>query len=202
MPSPKVVPLRPVPAGEVPSDLSQLALRASGSAADLDVLVERLAHDRQLRALALKLAHSLSGHSAEDLMQYTLERVVRGIASYRGSGDVLGWVSRIMRNMQVELARREVSESDKRNGYALEPAGLDGCDPAELLGERELRRGVLEAWQRTRDDAEVRLFWERVYVGLSVEQLVRRTGHPRSTLYVMLRRGGSKLLREFQRLMR
>jgi DNA-directed RNA polymerase specialized sigma24 family protein len=135
-------------------------------------------------------------------MQYTLERVVRGIASYRGSGDVLGWVSRIMRNMQVELARREVSESDKRNGYALEPAGLDGCDPAELLGERELRRGVLEAWQRTRDDAEVRLFWERVYVGLSVEQLVRRTGHPRSTLYVMLRRGGSKLLREFQRLMR
>jgi len=202
MPSPKVVPLRPASAADSPSDLSQLALRSIGSGAELEQLVERLSRDRQLRTLAGKLAYSLAGHSPDDLMQCTLERVVRGIGSYRGSGDVLGWVSRIMRNAQIELARREVSESDKRNGYALEAPGGAGGDPADVLGDRELRRGVLEAWRRTRDDEEVRLFWERVYVGLSVEQLVRSTGHPRSTVYVMLKRGGSKLLREFERLMR
>jgi hypothetical protein len=46
------------------------------------------------------------------------------------------------------------------------------------------------------------MFWQRVYVGLSVEQIVRQSGHPRSTVYVMLKRGCSKLLLEFERLMR
>lgn len=135
-------------------------------------------------------------------MQCTLERVVRGIGSYRGAGDVLGWVSRIMRNTHIELARREVSERGKHGSYALEGAGERSYDPAELLRDRELRRGVLEAWRRKSHDAEVKMFWQRVYVGMSVEQLVRQTGHPRSTVYVMLKRGCSKLLGEFERLMR
>lgn len=202
MASPKVVPLRPVADPEGPSDLSLLALRGAESSAQLEELAERLSRDAQLRALAAKLASSLAGHSAEDLMQCTLERVVRGIASYRGAGDVLGWVSRIMRNTHVELARREVSERGKHGSFALELSGDEPSDPAEILRDRELRRGVLEAWRRKSHDAEVRLFWQRVYVGLSVDQIVRQTGHPRSTVYVMLKRGCSKLLSEFERLMR
>lgn len=200
---PKVVPIRPaaVPC-DAASDLSQLALRGAASSAQLTELAERLSRDGQLRALAAKLASSLGDHSADDLMQCTLERVVRGIASYRGEGDVLGWVSRIMRNAQIELARREVSERGKHGSYALEGQPDLPSDPAELLRDRELRRGVLEAWRRKSHDAEVRLFWQRVYVGMSVEQIVRQTGHPRSTVYVMLKRGCSKLLGEFERLMR
>ena len=201
MTSPKVVPLR-VADREVQSDLSRLALRGAESAVQLGELAERLARDANLRALAAKLASSLADHSADDLLQCTLERVVRGIASYRGTGDVLGWVSRIMRNTHIELARREASERGKHGSFALERADEPAGDPAELLRDRELRHGVLEAWRRKRDDAEVRMFWQRVYVGLSVEQLVRETGHPRSTVYVMLKRGCSKLLGEFERLMR
>jgi RNA polymerase sigma factor (sigma-70 family) len=202
MSSPKVVRLRPEPVPDGPSDLSRLALRGAESSAQLTELAERLARDPQLRALAAKLARSLAGHSADDLMQCTLERVVRGIASYRGTGDVLGGVSRILRNTHIELARREVSERGKQDGYALEGEPGGSLDPADLLRDRELRRVVLEAWRRTSDDAEVRMFWQRVYVGMSVEQIVRQTGHPRSTVYVMLKRGCSKLLLEFERLMR
>jgi RNA polymerase sigma factor (sigma-70 family) len=184
------------------SDLSQLALRAAESSVQLTELAECLARAPQLRTLAAKLASSLGSHSADDLMQCTLERVVRGIASYRGSGDVLGWVSRIMRNTQIEIARREISERGKQGSYALEGMDAPSADPAELLRDRELRAGVLEAWRRKSHDAEVRLFWQRVYVGMSVDQLVRQTGYPRSTVYVMLKRGCSKLLLEFERLMR
>jgi RNA polymerase sigma factor (sigma-70 family) len=202
MSSPKVVRLRPGPAPDAPSDLSQLALRGAESSTQLTELAERLARNPQLRALAAKLARSLAGHSADDLLQCTLERVVRGIGSYRGTGDVLGWVSRILRNTHIELARREVSERGKHDGYALEGEPPGSLDPADLLRDRELRRAVLEAWRRTSDDAEVRMFWQRVYVGMSVEQIVRQTGHPRSTVYVMLKRGCSKLLGELERLMR
>lgn len=202
MASPKVVPLRPASELEGPSELSALALRGAASSAQLEQLAERLSRDAQLRALAAKLASSLAGHTPEDLMQCTLERVVRGIASYRGAGDVLGWVSRIMRNAHIELARREVSERDKHGSYAREDGDEPSLDPAELLRDRELRHGVLEAWRRKSHDEEVQLFWQRVYVGLSVDQIVRQTGHPRSTVYVMLKRGCSKLLLEFERLMR
>jgi RNA polymerase sigma factor (sigma-70 family) len=202
MPSPKVVPLRSAAGLESPSDLSQLALRGAESGAQLAELAERLSREPQLRALAAKLSGSLAGHSADDLMQCTLERVVRGIASYRGTGDVLGWVSRIMRNTQIELARREVRERGKQGSYALEGHRPESLDPADLLSNRELRRVVLEAWRRTSEDPEVRMFWQRVYVGLSVDQIVRQSGHPRSTVYVMLKRGCSKLLCEFERLMR
>ena len=202
MNSSKVVALRPLAGVDGPSKLSQLALRGAESSAQLTELAERLSHEPQLRSLAAKLAGSLAGHSADDLLQCTLERVVRGIASYRGTGDVLGWVCRIMRNTHIELARREVSERGKQGSYALEWHPHESLDPADLLRDRELRRVVLEAWRRTSDDAEVQMFWQRVYVGLSVDQLVRQSGHPRSTVYVMLKRGCSKLLREFECLMR
>jgi RNA polymerase sigma factor (sigma-70 family) len=202
MQSPKVVPLRPLPGVDGPSDLSQLALRGAESSAQLTELAERLSREPQLRSLAARLAASLAGHSADDLVQLTLERVVRGIASYRGTGDVLGWVTRIMRNTQIELARREVSERGKQGSYAMQGHRPESLDPADLLRDRELRRVVLEAWRRTSEDPEVRMFWQRVYVGMSVDQIVRESGHPRSTVYVMLKRGCSKLLLEFQRLTR
>jgi RNA polymerase sigma factor (sigma-70 family) len=185
-----------------PADLSRLALRGAGSKAELSAFAEHLCRAPQVRSMAAQLARSLSDHSADDLLQWTLERVVRGIASYRGSGDVLGWVGRIMRNAHIELARREVSDRRKSREHALDDAAAHTTDPADLLHERRRRACVLEAWRRTSDDPEVRLFWERVYVGLSVDQLVRATGHPRSTVYVMLKRGGGKLLHEFERVLR
>lgn len=184
------------------SDLSQLALRCAASRSDLSAFAEQVCRAPQIRSLAAQLARSLSDHSADDLLQWTLERVIRGIASYRGAGDVLGWVGRIMRNAQIELARREVSDRAKHGAHALEGAAIPSMDPADLVHERRQRACVLEAWRRVGHDAEVRLFWERVYVGLSVDQLVRATGHPRSTVYVMLKRGGTKLLREFERVLR
>ena len=182
------------------SDLSRLALRGAESSGYLAEFAERLAREPKLRAFARTLSRSLTEHSADDLLQYTLERAIRGIGSYRGACDVLGWVSTIMRNTQIELARREVSERGKHSTYALEEH-RQAPDPADLLRDLEERRGVLEAWRRTRHDCEVRMFWQRTYVGMSVEQIVRESGHPRSTVYVMLQRGCSKLLREFENVM-
>jgi DNA-directed RNA polymerase specialized sigma24 family protein len=81
-------------------------------------------------------------------------------------------------------------------GFAAEP----GCDPDlgpdDLLDRHELRKHVRDAWHATKDDEDVRLFWDRSFVGLSVEQIVRRTGRPRSTVYLMLGRGAEKLRQE------
>ena len=43
--------------------------------------------------------------------------------------------------------------------------------------------------------------WEKLD-DLSVEQLMRQTGRPRSTVYLMLQRGAAKLVREVGRLLR
>jgi len=197
-----VIPLRKPAEGPSPvGDLGLLALRAVESASERSVLADALGRHPQVRGLAARLARSLAGHGPEDLIQATLERVVRGLASYRGTGDLLGWVGRIMRNTHVELLRREAREQIGDAAYRLEPIDLSADDPTAALDEREIRASVLAAWRRTSEDADVRLFWERVYLGLSVEQLVRRTGRPRSTVYLMLQRGGRKLAIEVRRLL-
>jgi RNA polymerase sigma factor (sigma-70 family) len=195
-----VIPLRKRADGHVPAgDLGLLARRAVDDPSERALLAEALGRHPQVRGLAIRLARSLAGHGADDLVQATLERVVRGLASYRGTGDLLGWVGRIMRNTHVELLRREAREQAGDSAYRLEPIDLSVDDPTIALDEREIRAAVLAAWQRTSRDADVRLFWERAYVGLSVEQLMRRTGRPRSTVYLMLQRGGRKLATEVRR---
>lgn len=192
----KVIPLRalaPAPTGD---DLRSLARDAAERRGALTRLVEHLSDDASLRLLATRLAAPLASHGPDDLVQCTLERVCRGIGSYRAEGDLLGWVGRIMRNAQIELLRKESSEATKRVGFAAEP----GCDPDlgpdDLLDRHELRKHVRDAWHATKDDEDVRLFWDRSFVGLSVEQIVRRTGRPRSTVYLMLGRGAEKLRQE------
>jgi RNA polymerase sigma factor (sigma-70 family) len=202
VPSSNVIPLRRRSTSVDPgTDLGRLALRAPGSPSDLRLLVETLEGHPGLRSLASRLARGLSSHGADDLLQHTLERVVRGLASYRGSGDFLGWVGRIMRNAQIEIVRREVRARTHVEGGVPWGDGEGPEDPAEALGEREMHERVLEAWRRRSGDADVRLFWDRVYVGLSVEQLIRRTGRPRSTVYLMLQRGGRKLATELRALL-
>jgi RNA polymerase sigma factor (sigma-70 family) len=195
----KVVPLRsagPVPlAGE---DLAALALRAGEEGELLARLVDRLENDPQLRTLSRRLARRLAWHGAEDLMQTTLERVVRGIGSYRGSGDLVGWVARIMRNAQIEWARKEASEGRKLNDYSRESDRRDAPALAPEIEERERHERVLEIWTRRRHDPDVEVMWDRLYVGLTVEQIIRRTGHPRSTVYLMLKKGALKFLHDWK----
>ncbi|HZR81758.1 MAG TPA: sigma-70 family RNA polymerase sigma factor [Candidatus Binatia bacterium] len=198
-----VIPLRRRAPADAPPDLARLAQRAAVSAGDLRVLVETLEAEPRLRALATRLARGLAVHGPEDLLQNTLERVVRGLASYRATGDFLGWVMRIMRNAHVEIVRREARARTRALGGGVWVESDDGesDDPADALGERQVRERVLDAWRHTSHDSDVRLFWDRVYVGLSVEQLMRRTGRPRSTVYLMLQRGGRKLATELRRLL-
>jgi RNA polymerase sigma factor (sigma-70 family) len=197
---PKVVALNP-PAreAEAPDELSRLALQARAQAEVLDELVGRLERDSRLQALSRRLSRDLAWHGAEDLLQSTLERVVRGIRSYRGSGSVVGWAAQIMRNACFEWRRREASEDEKVVELGHEIERGEQPDPLQALTHRELERVVLQTWQRRSADPDVRIFWDRTYVGLSVEQIMRRTGHPRSTVYHMLKKGGLKFLREYQR---
>jgi RNA polymerase sigma factor (sigma-70 family) len=208
----KVVPLRPAPGRPGPvaleghgggpqGDLSQLALRARGHALDLAELARRLENHPQVRLLARRLARSLTWHGPDDLLQTALERVVRGIRSYRGSGDILGWTARIMRNAQVEWMRREAHESSKLAGYARETEPTSSPDPAQAVSDEEIKQAVRAVWCQDCEDPNVRIFWDRAYVGLSVEQIMRRTGHPRSTVYSMLKRGEMKFLRDYRRLL-
>jgi RNA polymerase sigma factor (sigma-70 family) len=195
----KVIPLRSggaaTPGG---NDLRALAREAAERRVDLTRLLEQLSANPTLRLLAGRLAQPLASHGPDDLVQCTLERVCRGIRSYRAEGDLLGWVGRIMRNTQIELLRKEAAESIKRAGLAAERPEEE-VGPDELLDRHEVRKRVREAWDATRSDDDVRLFWDRSFVGLSVEQIVRRTGRPRSTVYLMLGRGAEKLRRELER---
>jgi RNA polymerase sigma factor (sigma-70 family) len=196
-----VVPLRS--AGRFPlaeDDLAVLALRASEQDELLAQLVDRLESDPQLRTLSRRLARRLTWHGAEDLMQTTLERVVRGIASYRGSGDLVGWVARIMRNAQIEWARKEASEGRKLSDYSRESDAPGGTTLAPDVEEREQRERVLAVWTRRRNDPDVEVMWDRLYVGMTVEQIMRRTGHPRSTVYSMLKKGALKFLHDWKQL--
>jgi RNA polymerase sigma factor (sigma-70 family) len=184
-------------------ELHELARSAALGSQDLERLVGVLQNHPRLRALAARLGRSLHPLGPEDLMQSTLERVVRGISSFRAEGDLLGWVGRIMRNAQIELLRKEASEQVKRTGYEQERRDEERIgDPSELLVEVELQRAALLAWTRNSADPDVRLFWERVHGGSTVEQIMQQTGQPRSTVYLKLKRGGDKLLREFRQLTR
>jgi RNA polymerase sigma factor (sigma-70 family) len=196
----KVIPLRASASAPPTGDeLKSLARDAAVRRADLTRLLEHLSESAALRILAGRLAAPLLSHGADDLVQCTLERVCRGIRSYRAEGDLLGWVGRIMRNAQIELIRKESAESLKRAGFAAEPGDEEEVGPDDLLDRQELRKRVREAWHETRSDEDVQLFWDRSFVGLSVEQIVRRTGRPRSTVYAMLARGAEKLRVELER---
>jgi hypothetical protein len=59
---------------------------------------------------------------------------------------------------------------------------------------------VLRVWRRRRPDPDVEVLWDRLYIGLTVEQIVRRTGHPRSTVYHMLKKGAIKFMRDWRAL--
>jgi RNA polymerase sigma factor (sigma-70 family) len=197
----RIVRPNPEVAGEPPGDeLSRLALTARARGDLLAELVRRLELHPQLRSLSIRLGRELAWHGPDDLMQLTLERVVRGLASYRGSGDFAGWVSRIMRNAHIEWLRKEASEGAKLGDYAREVSHEDPSDPIRRLHEEDLRRTVLQIWDARRRDPDVRVFWDRAFVGLSVEQIMRSTGHPRSTVYAMLKKGALKFVRDWKSL--
>ena len=139
----KVVPLRtPSTESSGLDDLSALALHAATRPSARRELLERLEREPVLRALASKLARGLNSHGAEDLLQSTLERVVRGLASYRGEGDFLGWVSRILRNAQIALIRHEAREARRaRRSRNLRQARLRAApgQPSQSLVHRVSR---------------------------------------------------------------
>jgi hypothetical protein len=190
----KVVPLRTaVGRGD---ELARLAARATSRIADRRELAARLTRAPALVVAASQLTRSTRSFSAEDLLRSTAERVERGIASLRADDDIVAWGGRILRNAAVELQREAVRDAAGTVPVTARQAAIDteaSLVASEADPERD-RAIVLEAWERSSRDPEVQLFWERIYLGLSLAQLARRSGREPADLLPVLARGGLKLL--------
>jgi DNA-directed RNA polymerase specialized sigma24 family protein len=192
----KVVPLRTA-AGRGGDELARLALRAASRPADRRELAARLVRAPALVVAASQLARGTRSFTADDLLRSTAERVERGIASLRADDDIVAWAGRILRNAAVELQREAVRDAAGTVPVTARQAAIDveGSLVAPESDPERDRAIVLEAWERSSREPEVQLFWERLYLGLSLAQLARRSGRDPTDLLPMVARGGLTLLR-------
>lgn len=112
-----------------------MADAATGSATACEELFERhwLA--------AWRLAFSLSGSRtvADDIAQDAFERAFRGLGGFNGRSSFRTWLSRIVVNRSVDVARREKRLVPLEAAGALHSAWSDD----ELVEEREVFDAVL-----------------------------------------------------------
>jgi RNA polymerase sigma-70 factor (ECF subfamily) len=127
-----------------------VAEAASGSVAAGEELFSR----HWLAAWRLAFSVTGSAPAADDVAQDAFERAFRGLASFNGRSSFRTWLSRIVVNRAIDLARRE------SRFRPLEPAETapSGWSHEEVGGDRDLFDAVL-ALPLERRTAVVLRYW-------------------------------------------
>ena len=138
-------------------------------------------------------------HSAEDLVQETLLKVLRNLGRYRGQAAFKTWVFTIARNLCLDHLRvsgrsrlRLLGSLEPDEGQASTP------DPRERLELAESRAQVAAAMTALAPEAR-ELLLLRIYHGLSYREIARLRGVAPAgmgTRLLRARRGLSKRLRD------
>ena len=153
-----------------------------GDGGAFGVLVQR--HRARVFAFVLRLTQDRA--RAEDVLQETWLRVVRGAASYTPTARFTTWVYTIARNACVDGARRDVHRAT--DVLQEEPADTETpwSSPERGASSAELRR-LLEAAVATLPPEQREVFLLREVAGVPFADIAAVTGAPEPTVKSRMR---------------
>ena len=157
------------------TDVAAVSRARGGDAEAFRLLVER--HSQPL----FRVAYRMTGndHDADDVVQETVLRAYRQMASFEERANFGTWLHRIAINCSLDLLRAR-GRLDKRYGGDLENAEMTGAAKSEaeqdrLLMSAELRKQVSIAMERLSGN-ERTAFVLRHFEGMPVEEIGKTLG--------------------------
>lgn len=135
---------------------------------------------------------------AEDLLQETWLKVVRGAGQWQPKARFTTWVYTIARNLCVDCARKE---SYRRTDSLDAPVGKGGGEEGRALGEElpdggaspergahnQRLRPLIEAALRSLPEEQREVFLLREYSGIAFKEIAEVTGVPENTVKSRMR---------------
>jgi RNA polymerase sigma-70 factor (ECF subfamily) len=165
-----------------PSDEELMRRFQAGQGEAFPVLVQR--HRARVFAFVLRLTQERS--RAEDVLQETWLRVVRGAAAYQPTAKFTTWVYTIARNAWADSARRERHRATEPLDEEPPDGGAPWSDPERGAGSAELRP-LLEAAVAALPLEQREVFLLRELAGIPFAEIARMTGAPEPTVKSRMR---------------
>ena len=185
--------------GETP-DSTLVRLAQSGDLDAFEALTTR--HEQRVYSLALRmLRHE---QDAEDVTQQTFLSALENLEGFRGEASFSTWLLRIASHAALKVIRKrkglqtvsleEATEGTNDSGQIPHPEFIADWreSPAELAGQREIRRFLDEALTRL-DDKHRLVFLLRDVEGLSVKETAQALGLSEANTKVRLLRARLQL---------
>ena len=116
---------------------------------------------------------------ANDLVQETLIRVWKGLASYEHRGRFVGWLFTITRTVVTDDARLRARRSSSSSALPEVPTG-SADDPYEILAAADLRE-IIEASVHAMAEPRRTVFLLRQHSGLTFREIATQLGMPLGT---------------------
>lgn len=146
-------------------------------------------HARFMYSVAYRLAGNHS--DAEDVVQESLLRVKRGLATYR-PGSLQGWLARIVTNVFLDETRRRTRRPQVRLPDDPDRVIAGGPAADEDLAMRSLPDHLQDALSALPEDFRLAVVLCDV-AGLPYEEIATRTGVPVGTVRSRVHRGRVRL---------
>jgi RNA polymerase sigma-70 factor (ECF subfamily) len=138
----------------------------------LEVLMASLG---SLRQLALKLTHSSA--DADDLLQATCLRAMETASRLRDHSNLAGWLSRVMRNLQIDQSRSRARRTVPLTDRQIVACAPEGIAMWRQIDDEEVARVL------PRLSPQLRVVWEMHHVeGLDQNAIAARLAIPRTTV--------------------
>jgi RNA polymerase sigma-70 factor, ECF subfamily len=165
-----------------PSDEELMGRYRRGDGGAFTVLVQR--HRARVFAFVLRLTQDSA--RAEDVLQETWLRVVRGAAGYTPTARFTTWVYTIARNVCLDGVRREQHRAAEPLEEDPPDAGTPWSSPERGAGAAELRR-LLEAAVAALPPEQREVFLLREVAGVPFAEIAAVTGAPEPTVKSRMR---------------
>jgi RNA polymerase sigma-70 factor, ECF subfamily len=165
-----------------PSDEELMRQFRAGDGGAFPVLVQR--HRARVFAFVLRLTQDRA--RAEDVLQETWLRVVRGASAWQPTARFTTWVYTIARNACVDGARREQHRAAESLSEEPPDAGAPWSNPERGAGATELRR-FLEQAIAALPVEQREVFLLRELAGVPFAEIARVTGAPEPTVKSRMR---------------
>ncbi|MHB9146563.1 MAG: RNA polymerase sigma factor [Symbiobacteriia bacterium] len=142
-------------------------------------------YHRQVYAYLLRLSGSADW--AEDLLQETFYRAIRGAATYRGQAPPLTWLCAIGRRLYLTEVRRRAKERDRRAEADWEALAAPEAGPETLAIHGEDRAAILQVLAALPEGQRLALLL-RDWDGLPYETIAELLGLSLANIKVTIHR--------------
>jgi len=155
---------------------------AKGDAGALETLYSAVGG----RLLSVAVGLMRNKESAEDVLQESLIKIVRGAPSFHG-GNGYGWACKIVRNTALNWIKSE----KLRRAENLDSI-YNLSDGKDFFGESVAAADIYNAL-KTLDSRERHLIWLRYYNDMTIREIAADTGIKKTTVQDILTRAEKKL---------